>query len=281
VFVPMIWASGWSIERRARWNVKMARGIERRVVAMLRVEWRNLLRCTTIDQAMGHLGIPFSHAERLRVAEILKRRSHGLPGMRWSLPTYVLTNSERLVARFLLCSWRRAGEIPPPPAAAKQLKLAAKTAEDAYDALRWLGFLASDERGWQLVDDLGPFLSGLGFHFHEIVLPERGERFNTNCALDFFIMTHRPTREQFLARTRLGTLSETYGEGMSDKMVRAIRELAATGAPSIAGGTFYERERAVLNDACGWSDTPIRIVMERGELVEVVPASTWYLRGGG
>jgi hypothetical protein len=44
---------------------------------------------------------------------------------------------------------------------------------------------------------------------------------------------------------------------------------------------FYGDQRAILNDACGWSDEPIRVVMDHGELVEITPDTTWYVLGGG
>jgi hypothetical protein len=36
-----------------------------------------------------------------------------------------------------------------------------------------------------------------------------------------------------------------------------------------------------LSDACGWSDEPIKVVMDHGRLAEATPATTWYLLGGG
>jgi hypothetical protein len=49
----------------------------------------------------------------------------------------------------------------------------------------------------------------------------------------------------------------------------------------IQDSAFYGDERPILNDACGWSDEPIRVVIDHGELIEVRPDTTWYLLGGG
>ena len=254
---------------------------ERAVVEVLCAEWQDPLRCTTIDQAMERLGMVFSHTGRLRVAEVLRADRRACAAMRWALPTYVLTNDEKLVARCLLRTWRDSAEIPPPATAAAGAEVAGETAEAAFETLRWLGMLVARQGRWALAGDPRRFLAGLGFAFHEVVLPAPGARFNTNCALDFFLLTHRPTRARLLAELRTGTLPELVGEGMSEKMVTALRALVAAEGEPTAGGSFSEGERAILNDACGWSDTRIRIVMERGVLSEVEPESVWYLRGGG
>jgi hypothetical protein len=52
-------------------------------------------------------------------------------------------------------------------------------------------------------------------------------------------------------------------------------------ATRCASRSFYGDERAILNDACGWCDEPITVVMDHGRLAEVTPATTWYLFGGG
>lgn len=253
---------------------------ERRVIQVLFADWQDWLRCTTIDQAMERVGLPFSHEARLGVAAFLGADPQAAQAMRWALPTYVLTNDEKLVARHLLRRCENGSKIPPPAVAAMDAQVPYETAEMAFEALSWLGVLVRQPVGWTLADDLQRFLGGLGFSFHEVVLPARSARFNTNCAPDFFIMTHRPTRERSLAQLRTGSLPELAGEGMSQKMLDAIRAVASAEA-ELAHGTFYEDERAILNDACGWSDTRIRVVMEQGALGEVTPESTWYLRGGG
>lgn len=254
---------------------------EREALAILAADWGDLLRCTTIDQAMERLGLSFSHSSRLRIATHLREHSGEFEGMRWPISTYVLTNAERLVARRLLRG-RRAGEdIPPPEEGAAAFRISRETAQTAYDALGWLGFLADNDHRWKLADDLKPFLAGLGLHFHEVALPERAERFNTNCALDFFIMTHPRTRKRALVQLRKGRVPELSGEGMSPGMIAALDRLAGESVDRLIARGFYESEPAILSDACGWSDEAIRVVMEGGKCLQVTPESAWYLRGGG
>jgi len=104
-------------------------------------------------------------------------------------------------------------------------------------------------------------------------------------------MTHRPFRERALSQilqlvdhhdrleSNAGPISY---EGMTAKMVEAIRGAVSSSRSSVKfADTYYENERAILNDACGWSDEPIRVVMQKGSMVEVTPETTWFLRGGG
>jgi hypothetical protein len=254
---------------------------ESRVVALLLEDWKDLLRCTAIHQAMTRLGVPFSHASRLRVAEFLLGDATASDLMRWALSVYVLTNDEKLIARRVL-RLAREGLATPQPSEEEWRGLGwdAEQVEQAFETMTWLAFLRKTDGGYELAEGYERFLKGLGFYFHEVVLPARDERFNTNCAPDFFIMTNPPLRELMLKR-----ISESPGslatEGMSEKMLDAIRGVNASGARDLRDSGVYGNQRAILNDACGWSDEPIKVVMDHGNLIEVTPDTTWYLLGGG
>jgi hypothetical protein len=229
---------------------------------------------------MERLGLPFSHARRLRIAEFLIGDAAAGGLMRWAPSTYVLTNDEKLIARRLVRSWRERIPIPQPGDDEwRQSGRDAEQIEDAFKALAWLGFTRRLVGRYEVAEDVEAFLQGLGFYFHEVVLPERGERFNTNCAPDFFFMTNRPARERMLQSVSEGVGSAA--EGMSEKMVDAIRGVNNSGARALQDSAFYGDELAILSDACGWSDEPIRVVMDHGKLVEVTPETAWYLLGGG
>jgi len=254
---------------------------ETRVVEILREDWRDVSRCTAIYQAMERVGLPFSHASRLRIAEFLMGDATVSGLMRWSPSSYVLTNDEKLIARRVVRSWRRGTPISQPGDAEwRQSGTEAEQIEDGFKVLSWLGFMRESGGRYEVAEDAESFLRGVGFYFHEVVLPERGERFNTNCAPDFFFMTNRPARERMLESVAEGAFSAA-AEGMSEKMLDAIRGVNTSGARALQDAGFYGDERAILNDACGWSDEPIRVVMDHGELVEVTPDTARYLLGGG
>jgi hypothetical protein len=87
---------------------------ETRVVDVLLGDWRDLLRCTAIHQAMERVGIPFSHTSRLRIAEFLICDAAASGLMRWAPSVYVLTNDEKLLARGAVRLWRQGRPIPQP-----------------------------------------------------------------------------------------------------------------------------------------------------------------------
>jgi len=252
---------------------------EQEAVQVLLQDWQDILRCTTIDQALERVGIPFTHERRMAIAVFLLESPEIQEAMRWHPATYLLTNDEKLIARALLRCEKNSQPLPAAADIAQALSLSEERVQEGLAALTWVGFLRkTDGQGVCLAPDYRQFLTGLGLYYHEVVL-ESGERFNTNCALDFFIMVHSPTRQKIPAALREGTLPEVSSQmGMSTKMVEAIRKAAKT---QIWQATMYEDQRATLNDACGFSAERIRVVVDRGRLYEVSPENTWYLRGGG
>jgi hypothetical protein len=223
----------------------------------------------------------------MRMAALLLENAEAKETMRWHPATYILTNDEKLIARVLLKHEKDSQPLPAAADIAQALSLPEEKVREGLAALAWVGFLRKTEgQEVRLAPDYRRFLTGLGFYYHEVVL-ESGERFNTNCALDFFIMVHKPTRQKITAGLREGKLPEVSSQmGMSTKpvlsavegMVEAIQKAAKMRTwPEI----MYEDQRATLNDACGFSAEHIQIVVERGRLHEVSPESTWYLRGGG
>lgn len=231
---------------------------------------------------MERASVSFSQESRLRIAEFLRRDPAAVKLMRWDLAAYVLTNEEKLFARLILRAAPSLGLIPnPDDLAPPSADWSSAGIPRALETFEWMGFLRQSLGGYELAPDHALFLSGIGFHFHEVVLPDRSERFNTNCATDFFIMTHRPTRERALAQIKSGNLQDTTGEGMSQKMIDAIRAASRAGNSALTRSTDYTNERAILNDACAWTHEPVGIAMDGGKITVVTPDSTWYLRGGG
>ena len=201
--------------------------------------------------------------------------------MRCVPSTYVLTNDEKLIARRALRLWRASWRNPQPDEE-EWLKAGwyASQIEVAFDAMSWLAFMRKTGGRYELAETVPLFLRGLGFYFHGIVRAARAEYFTTNCATDVFIMTCSPARETMLERASGGSISAKT-ESMSEKMLEALHGENASGARGLRDSGFFGAEVTMLNDACGWSDEPIKVVMDHGKLVEVSPDTTWYLLGGG
>ncbi len=206
---------------------------EAHVVEILHGDWRDLLRCTAIHQAMEWVGVPFSHANRLQVAEFLIGDATSAGLMRWVPATYVLTNDEKLIARRLVRSWRQSGAIPQPQGDKwRESQFSAAQVEDAFKTLAWLGFLRESGGRHEVAENAESFLRGIGFYFHEIVLTGRDERFNTSCSPDFFIMTCSPVRDRFHRPAQLE--SATAAEGMSEKTVAAASSVRRSRSGTLA-----------------------------------------------
>lgn len=213
---------------------------EQEAVHVLLQDWQDISRCTTIDQALERVGVPFSHERRLAIAAFLLESTEIQEAMRWHPATYILTNEEKLIARVLLRHEQHSQPLPAAADIAQVLSLAEEKVRDGLAALAWVGFLKAKGEDVQLAPDYRSFLSGLGFYYHEVVL-ESGERFNTNCAPDFFFMVHRPTRQGILVALREGTLPEVSSQtGMSAKMVAAVQRAAQT---QTWPETMYEEQR--------------------------------------
>jgi len=88
--------------------------VENRIVGILYDDWRDLLRRTTIDQAIERAGVPCSHAQRLRILRFLLTSARAASLMRWEPAAYVLTNDEKLFARLILRTEPPLDLIPDP-----------------------------------------------------------------------------------------------------------------------------------------------------------------------
>lgn len=157
---------------------------EIRVVDILYNDWRDLLRCTAIDQAMARAGIPFSHDKRLRIAEFLLHDAKADGLMRWEPAAYVLTNSEKLVARRILRLWRERSSVPQPgDTDQKSLAQDGERVAEAFETLAWLGLLRKTTReGYELAQDHARFSGGLGLRW----CSPRGTSASTPTALQTF-----------------------------------------------------------------------------------------------
>ena len=87
---------------------------EQKAVQVLLQDWQDILRCTTIDQALERVGVPFSHERRIAIAAFLLESAEISEAMRWQPATYILTNDEKLIARALLKHEKHSQPLPAP-----------------------------------------------------------------------------------------------------------------------------------------------------------------------
>lgn len=179
-----------------------------RVEGLLLREWTTGLRLTTIPQAMERLTIKDEPRLRWRVAEHLEalwrdaltspEKRRGITAAlgrsfdetqteQWrqqvatrGLASILLTDKEKLIARYILIYQREKGSIPQLVTIARALELPARETQKALRMLGSLGFLslpsARSFANYGLANGYEKFLEGLGFSFHTVTL-DMGDRF--------------------------------------------------------------------------------------------------------
>ena len=118
-----------------------------RLLDHLHRRWDELFRLTTLSQGAAALGQPIDDDRRARLGEWLLAHPETHPNVRrWGARTFVLTEAEKLAARF--------GRVEEDPMLAR------------------LGLVADG----RLVPDAARLVGPLGFTFHTALI--EGERFN-------------------------------------------------------------------------------------------------------
>jgi len=175
---------------------------------LLAQEWSTSLRLTTVPQAMARLGmgrglewrwraalrlertwrrVLLSPEKQQQIGEALSRQFDGGDRERWrgqvdtwGLASILLTENEKLAARYVLWRHRQALPLPAPRETAEVLGIPMHEVHNSFRMLGRLGFLAiADGRRparYQLSGDWSRFTEGLGFSFHTVSL-DNGERF--------------------------------------------------------------------------------------------------------
>jgi hypothetical protein len=198
------------------------------IIDYLRQDWDTGFRITTIEQAMHALGLPQDDDLRWQVGQELDdvwRRRLGfrklLKGLRWlrgfrwrdlfglvgpsplraevkqwNPASYILTNDEKLVARYILRVQCDTASLPDMAEISGALYLDQTQTFAALRMLDRLGFLVLDsDRTFRLAPDYGRFLQGLGFSFHTVTL-QNAEQFNVPCAIDFLLLVSSRYKDQ-------------------------------------------------------------------------------------
>ncbi|MCL5951781.1 MAG: hypothetical protein M1132_08680 [Chloroflexi bacterium] len=183
---------------------------ERQIIDYLRRDWDAGLRITTIDQAMRALGLPPDDQVRWQVGQALDdvwrqrlgfrqvlRGLRWLRGFRWrdlfdligpsplraeikqwNSASFILTNDEKLVARYILRVQDDAGRLPPSSEIREALHLDETKTHTALRMLQRLSFLIlNGDNQYDLALGHRTFLQGLGFSFHTVTLQDH-EQFN-------------------------------------------------------------------------------------------------------
>lgn len=169
---------------------------EIRVVEYLKEEWEKQYRVTNIKQGIEALGLTYNNVMRMRVGDFLQLIYAGNKVFskrleKWGPYTFILTNEEKLIARYLLLNFKRSGAMPMSTEIAQTLNVEEKEVDASLGVLDQVGFIEKHKSGsplgYSLSRSYEKFLYGLGLTFHEIRL-ENEETFNVQCSADALIL---------------------------------------------------------------------------------------------
>ena len=153
-----------------------------RLFAHLRGRWDELFRLTTVEQGMLALGQRSDDARCLRIGDQLLRHPDIHPNVeRWGARTFILTEGEKLLGRYLVHRAADDQGREPVSIVAQALDWTAGQVLRGLSVLEHLDLLTWLVQGQDIAYTLAPNwkdLAGpLGFTFHTVHL-ESGERFN-------------------------------------------------------------------------------------------------------
>lgn len=242
------------------------------MLEILCTDWQDLLRCTTLDQAMARLDMPATTEARCRLAEVLLVDPALREGMRWHPSTYILTNDEKVLAKTVLHA-AQTPEVPSLDDLARQAAANLETVREGLEMLCWIRFLVRERGHLRPAAGHRQFLGGLGLGFHELTVDDH-ERFNVNCFFDFLLLVDPRYRAAALARPQTYTSPQP---GMTARMVAALRAIPRE---KLVLRPLDDRE-VTLRSVCAHCVERITIRAASGQVVQVEPRHAWYLRGGG
>jgi hypothetical protein len=168
-------------------NDELGRGAAvERAVGQLAASWRRVFRLTTIDQALGVLGVAPEWEMRRTVADRLAAEPGLSPVLRrWGVATFALSNVERLLGRELA----RADGALAIDLLAERLGLMVPAVRERLRMLEYLGIVTLGDERVALVPDHAARLGPLGWHFHAVQLDD-DTPFNVPCPVDFLLLAH-------------------------------------------------------------------------------------------
>jgi hypothetical protein len=152
------------------------------VLAYLRSRWDALFRLTTVAQAMAALDMPADDPGRLRVGDYLLAHPEVHPVVaRWGARTFILTEDEKLLGRYLVQRATNGGGQVPAAAATAAINRAPADVARGLAALQHVGLIDcrqdNDTIAYTLVPNWRELVGPLAFTFHTVTL-QAGERFN-------------------------------------------------------------------------------------------------------
>ena len=130
-------------------------------------------RSTTIPHAMEILGMPIDNDLRLEVLNHFSGKGRQPRVIQyWGANNYLLTNTEKRIAKLLLNSRRDTGQLPSAAEARMKIGLTKSALDDRLAFMAQAGFLAADPSqnlGYKLAADAELWGGPLRHNYHTII----------------------------------------------------------------------------------------------------------------
>lgn len=143
------------------------------IIDHLVADWKHRFHSTTIPHAMENLGLAVDDGLRLEVVEYLHNNPRLSRSVRsWGPNNYLLTNTERRIAKLLLNSRRDSGKLPSAAEVRKKIGLSRSELNGRLAFMARAGFLAADRSqnlGYKLASDAEIWGGPLRHNYHTII----------------------------------------------------------------------------------------------------------------
>ncbi len=144
----------------------------RKVVDYLFKDWQQQFRSTTIPQAMGNLGMKPDDAFRIQVIDYLRANLDQASNLRsWGPNNYLLTHDEKLIAKFLLNTYRDENRLPSRREISRRVNVPEREVADRMAFMAQAGFLDATQDqglGYALAEGAGRWGGPLRHNFHTV-----------------------------------------------------------------------------------------------------------------
>ncbi len=144
----------------------------RPVVEFLLADWNQQFRSTSVPLAMANLGMEPDDALRLEIAAYFRSHTELANNLKWwGTNNYILSNDEKLIAKYLLNTHRDQERLPGAPELAKAVALSEAEVASRLAFLTQAGLLeksADSELGFSLTDGYPTWGGPLRYNFHTV-----------------------------------------------------------------------------------------------------------------
>jgi hypothetical protein len=144
----------------------------RQVVEYLVADWNQQFHSTSVPLAMANLGMEPDDTLRLEIAAHFRSHTELANNLKWwGTNNYILSNDEKLIAKYLLNIYRDEERLPGAPELAKAVALSEAEVESKLAFLARAGLLeksAGSELGFSLTDGYRSWGGPLRYNFHTV-----------------------------------------------------------------------------------------------------------------